>query len=403
MAFVFTGGLSGEVRRCGLNGRVCGVGRRGWMAMSKEGDMGFSRREFLDGVTAMGLATVPAGAANAAPQILERPNWVQVPLDTDSTVFDLSFSEKDPKHGWLVGTKGLVMETTDGGVTWEPRAFQNLDAEEEFNYRFETISFFGEEGWVIGKPPILLRTKDGGKSWTRVSLSPKLPGEPVLVTALGPDEAEMTTTAGAVYRTTNGGLNWKALVKETIDATLNRTVSSGVSGASYFTGSIISVIRDSIGVYIAVSSRGNFFLTWAPGQDFWIPHGRDSSRRIQAMGFVANDVKNGIWMSTRGGGLQLTRPDPDLQSTESFEFGKVDIKSAGYGILDVGFRPGTPDAWATLGGGNLFYSPDGGKSWARDKTVGKPGANLYKIKFFSSDIGFILGAGGVLLRYTGSS
>jgi len=46
-------------------------------------------------------------------------------------------------------------------------------------------------------------------------------------------------------------------VKETIDATLNRISSSGISGASYFTGSIINQVRDDRGAYLAVSSRGN--------------------------------------------------------------------------------------------------------------------------------------------------
>lgn len=54
--------------------------------------------------------------------------------------------------------------------------------------------------------------------------------------------------------------------------------SSGTSGASFFTGKLANQIRDKNGNYIAVASRGNLFLTWTPGQDYWIPHNRGSSR-----------------------------------------------------------------------------------------------------------------------------
>ena len=113
----------------------------------------------------------------------------------------------------------------------------------------------------------------------------------------------MLTSQGAIYKTVNGGLNWKAQVKETIDATLNRVSSSGTSGASFFNGKVANQLRDSNGNYIAITSRGNLFLTWTPGQDYWIPHNRGSSRRIQNMGFIGGDVKNGMWMSLNGGAV----------------------------------------------------------------------------------------------------
>lgn len=47
---------------------------------------------------------------------------------------------------------------------------------------------------------------------------------------------------------------------------LCRTVSSGITGASYYTGTFNTLNRSPEGSYVAVSSRGNFYLTWEPGQ-----------------------------------------------------------------------------------------------------------------------------------------
>jgi photosystem II stability/assembly factor-like uncharacterized protein len=355
-----------------------------------------SRREAVQVLSLGSLVSLPLKQAFAEEK--NSTKWKQINLPVDTVLFDLDFVKDSPKHGWLVGSKGTFLETTDGGENWIPRTFANLDPDEELTYRFETISFSGNDGWVIGKPAIMLHTKDGGKSWLRVPVSPKLPGEPISITALGPDSAEMTTSSGAVYITDNGGRNWKAQVKETIDSTLNRTISSGVSGASYFTGSIIGVIRDLSGKYLAISSRGNFFLTWQPGQEFWIPRARESSRRIQSMGFIQGDSKKGLWMSSRGGGLGFTEANVDFDSINGFEFTSSPIKTGGYGILDVAFK-NNEELWAACGGGILYKSLNRGKTWEKEPGTEKIAGNLYKIKFFNSESGFVLGSNGVLLKY----
>eukprot|EP00522_Entomoneis_paludosa_P008223 CAMPEP_0172454942 /NCGR_PEP_ID=MMETSP1065-20121228/11776_1 /TAXON_ID=265537 /ORGANISM="Amphiprora paludosa, Strain CCMP125" /LENGTH=406 /DNA_ID=CAMNT_0013207359 /DNA_START=175 /DNA_END=1395 /DNA_ORIENTATION=- len=363
------------------------------------------RRSFVGkaatSAAAMAAATVTSGVV-APPQEAEAASskmWTKVELPFEDTLYDIDFESET--HGYLVGARGAFAETTDGGKTWEPRSFSNLDAEEEVTYRFQILSFKDGEGWVLGKPTLMLHTKDSGRTWERIPLSPKLPGEPTAVISLGPNQAEMITSTGAIYTTDNAGRNWKAQVKETIDATLNRISSSGVSGASYFTGSIINQVRDDLGAYLAVSSRGNFFLTWEPGQEFWIPHNRGTPRRIQNMGYVEGDIKKGLWMTLNGGKLLISPTEPDL-TRDTFDFQEADIKTGGYGITDVAWR-NADEVWAVGGSNTMYVSKDGGKKFSFDKSANDFPGNLYNVKFFPKfgNAGWALGSNGMLLRYTG--
>ena len=258
--------------------------------------------------------------------------------------------------------------------------------DEGFNYRFNSISFNGDEGWIVGKPGILLHTSDGGKSWERVPLSAKLPGTPVLITALeGKGAAEMTTDQGAIYVTANGAYNWTAAVQETVDATLNRVISSGISGASYYEGSFSNIARSDAGDYVAVSSRGNFFMTWSPGQAYWQPHNRPATRRLQNMGFAQGGDK--LWMSTKGGDLYYG----DASGEGAFDQAK--LGSRGFGLLDVKFAADKKTAFACGGSGSLFKSEDGGATWKRDRSTDDLAANLYEIQFSPNGRAFVLGEG----------
>ncbi|KAL7428867.1 hypothetical protein ACHAXH_002034 [Discostella pseudostelligera] len=369
-------------------------------SVGEEDRRSFVSKSAITTAASIALSTVGISSpsiANAA----SAKQWKKVAVPFEDTIYDIDFDS--PTHGYIVGARGSFSETNDGGNTWEPRSFSNLDAEEEITYRFQVVSFQDGEGWVLGKPTLLLHTKDSGKSWERIPLSPKLPGEPTGILATGPNKAEMITSSGAVYTTENAGRNWKAQVKETIDATLNRISSSGVSGASYFTGSIVNEQRDSRGAYLAVSSRGNFFLTWEPGQDFWIPHNRGTPRRIQNMGFVRGDIKNGLWMTLNGGKLLTSSPGVDLTG-EEFPFTEANIKTGGYGITDVAWRDEN-EVWAVGGSNTMFVSKDNGKNFVFDGSANDIPGNLYNVKFFPEfgNAGWALGSNGLLLKYVGEN
>jgi len=316
---------------------------------------------------------------------------IDLPISREIVLLDCDFV--DTNRGYLLGTRQTLLETKDGGRTWVPRETSSI-LDDRINYRFNSISFKGDEGWIVGKPAVLLHSKDSGVTWKYIPLSSKLPGTPLKITAEGNGRAEMITDQGAIYLTSDVAKTWQAALQETVDATLNRTVSSGISGASYFEGFFSNVNRANDGRYVAVSSRGNFFMTWMPGENYWTPHNRPTGRRVQNMGWSPSGY---LWLTTRGGEVLFATEEG---VSEDFSISK--LQSRGFGILDLGFQS-LELAYACGGSGSLFRTVDGGKTWKRDKSADDLAGNLYLIKFFQSNNGFILGNDAILLRYSRSA
>lgn len=198
-----------------------------------------------------------------------------------ANLIDIGFV--DQIRGYILASGGVIYFTTDGGQTW----LRKIDRYQQNQYnRLQSISFLCDEGWIVGRPSFLLHSTDRGSVWGLVSLSTDLPGLPLKIFARGKGKAELVTDRGAIYLTKDIARTWRSCLIETVDATLNRTISSGISGASYFEGLISSLSRSEMGIYVAVSSRGNFYLTYAPGDYNWVAHNRPASRRIQSMGWT---------------------------------------------------------------------------------------------------------------------
>jgi photosystem II stability/assembly factor-like uncharacterized protein len=326
-------------------------------------------QKIVQGFLALTIALLCISCSSTTNGLANNP-WQVINLPTDQTVLDLAFTD-DPNHGWLVGSQATLLETRDGGFTWMERDVDTADDRS----RFTSISFKGDEGWLVGQPSLLLHTTDGGKTWKEIFLSEKLPGSPSLITALGPDSAELVTDLAAIYRTTDGGKNWKGLVK-------------------YGSDTVLNISRANDGRYVAVSERGSFFSTFEPSQDIWVPHNRNSSRRIQNMGFGLDDR---LWLLIRGGEIQFSQPN----DYAAWEDPLSPERRNRWGLLDLAYR--TPDEiWAAGGSASLFVSTDGGQTWLKDQDVENVPSNFYRVIFFNPEQGFILGQRGVLLKYQGS-
>ncbi len=293
--------------------------------------------------------------------------WAVISLPTEAKILDIAFTG-DPQHGFLVGSNATLLETHDGGDTWEPLTLA-LDDE---RYRFDSVSFAGQEGWIVGEPSLLLHTTDEGRSWSRIPLSEKLPGNPIYIHAVADNTAEMATDVGAIYKTTDGGKHWKAQVEAAV-------------------GVVRNLERSADGKYVAVSAKGSFYSTWEPGQNAWVPHNRNSSRRLENMGFLEDGQ---MWLLARGGQVQFSEPNQpeEWQEAKNPEF------STSWGLLDLAYR--TPaELWVGGGSGNLLLSTDGGQTWEKDRDVESVAANFYKVVFLQPDQGFVIGDRGVLLKY----
>ena len=326
-------------------------------------------KRLLTPLLALVLALGLGGCVTTGLPTAQSSPWQPVPLDTRSNPLDVAFT--NGSHGFLVGSNRLILETSDGGASWAERA---LDLPEEENFRLISIDFNGDEGWIAGQPGLLLHSTDGGQNWSRLFLDTKLPGEPYLITAQGKGGAELATNVGAVYSTSNGGNSWQAKVSDAA-------------------GAVRELRRNADGRYVSVSSLGNFFSTWDPGQATWQVHQRVSSQRLQSMGFQPS---GNLWMVARGAQIRF---NPDATNPEDWSKPIIPITN-GYGYLDMAWDP-RGEIWTGGGSGTLLVSHDNGKTWEKDAVGAAQPTNVTRITFTPDGKGFVLGERGSLLRWVG--
>jgi photosystem II stability/assembly factor-like uncharacterized protein len=110
---------------------------------------------------------------------------------------------KDKKNAVIVGARGSIFTTDNGGKDWHRSAIETKD-------HLYGIVLTGENfltGWTVGTYGRILKTTDGGATWQNQASGTS---EQLLeVTAFDAQKSIIVGTNGAVLSTINGGESWK--------------------------------------------------------------------------------------------------------------------------------------------------------------------------------------------------
>jgi hypothetical protein len=143
-------------------------------------------------------ANVP-GATTQTVEVQAQATSLEIESRSASDVSKLKTQAKYTMPMWRVGPNGLIQQGNSSGK-WKKR--QSGVKTDLFNVSFPSPSI----GWVVGQRGTILRTTDGGNTWLKM---PSPTGQDLTqVTATNELAASVTTRNGVTYTTTDGGKTW---------------------------------------------------------------------------------------------------------------------------------------------------------------------------------------------------
>ena len=148
--------------------------------------------------------TEDGGATWTASRVSEDVKLPESALDTgvepgDVNLYGISYGDAD--HVWLAGEFGVILASTDGGLTWhqQPTPVEST----LFGVRF----IDAKRGWAVGVDSVILGTEDGGATW-RLSHAPIAARSLYDVFVRG-NQGWIVGESGTVLQSGDGGTTWK--------------------------------------------------------------------------------------------------------------------------------------------------------------------------------------------------
>jgi hypothetical protein len=160
----------------------------------------------ISGMAAFGAVAhrreLAAAAPNAAPSpMMLAEEATPAMQDTAHRPPNTSFSVESPDHlaTWVIGPAGSIVKHTHSGRTITQTSGVNVEL-------LAASAPSPRACWIVGRKGAILRTRDGGGYWENV-MSPTTE-DVVHVRAADGHNAVIRTASGKSYATTDGGASW---------------------------------------------------------------------------------------------------------------------------------------------------------------------------------------------------
>ena len=297
---------------------------------------------------------------------IEGPNknkqkWWWCNSSVTSNLTELYFT--DILTGWVVGEKGTIISTNDGGRIWK-----NIDSGTDKDLYSIAFHKDGKQAWIVGREATILETINGGKSWN--SLKTGYEEEFYAVDICDGNKAVcIVGSNGIILKKKIGKIRWKRIrssAKETIwSVHFSQEGKLGCAVGAH-------------GTILVSNNEGN---TW-------------QKKRVETMASlysstVLRDNKT-IWVVGDEGTILVSRNEGKIWENRPYPMSAWDgwLNSA-----DFSYNGET--GWVVGASGTMLNTADGGVSWSKYTIEGVQ--DLVNIMYQNEETIWVIGNNGIIL------
>ena len=281
--------------------------------------------------------------------------WTEQNPIVSSVIFN-SITFSNQTNGIIVGSKGIILHTSNAGENWDIIYSPT-------NMILEKVFFIDDlQGWIVGDSGLVLKTTNGGSGWIELpsNISEKLYSvyfeSPLLGWAVGKN---------IIYKTSDGGINWQEKKRD---------------NSWYYD---LYFVDQNNGWVAGDSSAYGVILRTSDGGDSWTKIFETYFGYLSSIKFASQNIgyavgENSIVAKTSDGG--------------STWFDIVVISQGNYDWQDVYFVDDNI-GWLVDLFGAVVKTSDGGLTWIEQIPRFIIPSNYYSVYFLDSLKGWAVGAG----------